>query len=611
MPLLFLLLGVALDLGWYYFNVSRLQNAADAAALAGAQELAAHNSNFKGYNIVLVDKQFSVYPEPDEDISTAEGDEVAADYVRRNLSSDDKATPLTNEAGTYAYTVTDNWSPNSSKVTMTPHLGQNDDAFYYVVHLTEDIRHFLMPGRYAPIPAPVVAVAMLTKNPKDDEPYTPPDPPDNPIPRDPGKGAEQQLPDGTDILTEMYKLEDVSVTRNWEWQDYYPKHKDQYKTLTGKDVYIGKWNEYQDKGGIHYDASKNKYYRTETAQVYAGSPSQGSSTGKVANHGEDEIDSLNLDFKADVLFTKKWSQAEWTDFDIKYSDSSAVTYQNGAKIDSAHLRIHSTFNFETPYDVRSNRTATQIEENPEDALYVRVESEPIEALSFKSDHRSYSSVRQIFLNINQSNMGANDRPLVLYYDGPEQINPKDLDENGKHKRDSQPVVLTLNADARVILFAPNSPVVIRGNNHKMQGFVIAREFVQLTEASDYYQEDGKYYNSSAKTKEYFYVASEGTFIDEHGNVQTKSLGAGATRNRIEEDDREKPVGNTRIAAGYESYEKVYGMKNFNIAGSSFFDSFKIPSLKRTIYTYLDNYTDDEKDVSVDMFFTKIRASWID
>lgn len=592
MPLLFLLLGVALDLGWYYFNVSRLQNAADAAALAGAQELAAHNSNFKGYNIVLVDKKFSVYPEPDEDISTAEGDEVAADYVRRNLSSDDKATALTNEAGTYAYTVTDNWSPNSSKVTMTPHLGQNDDAFYYVVHLTEDIRHFLMPGRYAPIPAPVVAVALLTRT-------TPT------IPRDPGKGAEQQLPDGTDILTEMYKLEDVSVTRNWEWQDYYPKHKDQYKTLTGKDVYIGNWNEYQDKGGIHYDASKNKYYRTETAQVYAGSTSQGSSTGKVANYDEDKIDSLNLDFKADVLFTKKWSQAEWTDFDIKYSDSSAVTYQNGAQSNSAHLRIHSTFNFETPYAVRSNRTATQIEENPEDALYVRVESEPIEALSFKSDHRSYSSVRQIFLNINQSNMDEQYRPLVIFYAGPEQITANST------VRDSQPVVLTLKADARVILFAPNSPVVIRGNKHKMQGFVIAREFVQLTEASDYYQEDGKYYNSSAKTKEYFYVASEGTFIDEHGNVQTKSLGAGATRNRIEEDDREKPVGNTRIAAGYESYEKVYGMNNFNIAGSSLFDSFKIPSLKRTIYTYLDNYTDDEKDNSVDMFFTKIRASWID
>ena len=38
-PLLILAVGVGIDLGWYYLNVSRLQNAADAAALAGAQEL--------------------------------------------------------------------------------------------------------------------------------------------------------------------------------------------------------------------------------------------------------------------------------------------------------------------------------------------------------------------------------------------------------------------------------------------------------------------------------------------------------------------------------------------------------------------------------------------
>ena len=38
-PFLLLVVGVGLDLGWYYLNVSRLQNAADAAALAGAQAL--------------------------------------------------------------------------------------------------------------------------------------------------------------------------------------------------------------------------------------------------------------------------------------------------------------------------------------------------------------------------------------------------------------------------------------------------------------------------------------------------------------------------------------------------------------------------------------------
>ncbi|MBQ6006305.1 MAG: pilus assembly protein [Selenomonadaceae bacterium] len=43
-PLLFLLVGVGLDLGWYYLNVSRLQNAADAAAVAGAREIIDSNS---------------------------------------------------------------------------------------------------------------------------------------------------------------------------------------------------------------------------------------------------------------------------------------------------------------------------------------------------------------------------------------------------------------------------------------------------------------------------------------------------------------------------------------------------------------------------------------
>ena len=103
-------------------------------------------------------------------------------------------------------------------------------------------------------------------------------------------------------------------------------------------------------------------------------------------------------------------------------------------------------------------------------MYVRIESEPFNPLSFKPAHTYYSTVRQIFINVNQSNMDEKYRPLVIFYDGPEQM------EANSSVRDSQPVVLTLNDDARVILFAPNSPVVIRGNNHKMQGFVIAKEY---------------------------------------------------------------------------------------------------------------------------------------
>ena len=49
MPIFILFLGVALDLGWYYLNVSRLQNAADAAAVAGARALLDESDYFSEY----------------------------------------------------------------------------------------------------------------------------------------------------------------------------------------------------------------------------------------------------------------------------------------------------------------------------------------------------------------------------------------------------------------------------------------------------------------------------------------------------------------------------------------------------------------------------------
>lgn len=51
-PILLLFAGVGLDLGWYYLNVSRLQHAADAAALAGARALVAEDRDFNNYYVV-------------------------------------------------------------------------------------------------------------------------------------------------------------------------------------------------------------------------------------------------------------------------------------------------------------------------------------------------------------------------------------------------------------------------------------------------------------------------------------------------------------------------------------------------------------------------------
>ena len=51
-PMMFLAIGAVADLGWYYLNVSRLQNAADAAVLAGAQALVKDDGVFEKYFVV-------------------------------------------------------------------------------------------------------------------------------------------------------------------------------------------------------------------------------------------------------------------------------------------------------------------------------------------------------------------------------------------------------------------------------------------------------------------------------------------------------------------------------------------------------------------------------
>ena len=53
MPIFILVIGAGLDLGWYYLNVSRLQNAADAAVLAGAHKLRDDHDIFKDKHYLI------------------------------------------------------------------------------------------------------------------------------------------------------------------------------------------------------------------------------------------------------------------------------------------------------------------------------------------------------------------------------------------------------------------------------------------------------------------------------------------------------------------------------------------------------------------------------
>lgn len=263
-----------------------------------------------------------------------------------------------------------------------------------------------------------------------------------------------------------------------------------------------------------------------------------------------------------------------------------------------------------------------------DPLYVRIESEE---LNEADGDRQNTTVRQMFINVNKANTGSSDRPLIIFYEGPDRGLTEGVDDSDKNSsqsgspkeaypnlswRDSKPVILNLNADFRGILFAPNSPVVINGNGKNFYGFVVAREFVRVTTEKDYTVKNGKYFDSNGKEWFKSSQTSNGitntVFVDEYGNVDTRPL-----------DNATRPLGSAETLAGIPAedeivayrarhldMELVYKLSAFNLGSGSYYDSFNVPELKRNVYTYLDNYQDSNKENSVDMFFTTIRSKWI-
>ena len=161
-PLLFLMAGAGLDLGWYYLNVSRMQNAADAAVMAGAWKFLSDEGTLSDYSDALLIDFVPGYilKDPDtgeaiiSDRSTTTGDDVAKDYVRKNLAPN----------GTWnGNVIHDAYEKDSrtNNLTFGSTLygrGQdwNDYGYYtmwYQVILQEDVKHFFMPGWFAPMKA--------------------------------------------------------------------------------------------------------------------------------------------------------------------------------------------------------------------------------------------------------------------------------------------------------------------------------------------------------------------------------------------------------------------------------------------------------------------------
>ncbi len=574
-PIILLFVGLALDIGWYYLNVSRLQNAADAAALAGANALLETKTSSTSaetgsdenqpeeydpydnyeqtgdelgdfyYTYLLTSNELPAdvidyekiwgsqyhfgnmnYYLPLEKVkdSLKVGRDTAEAYTRKNLMDSGvvSASSADTESGRKNFSATDGWSISSKdgdkKVTGKVNLYvrsidiKNDilGEAYYVVDLSETIQHFFLPGWFKDMVAPVRAVAKL--------------------------GYHDE-----DLLSRMFILARTMVIDNWEHQKYY-----------SNPSYKGVWGGSIQDYAIHYE--KGDTYRTEKASI---------------NGNAAERDSLFIDMRAELMdyhYISDWDLGYVAPTNTKYDTKFIHGWSN---LVGADRRILYTADFGKPYDTRYPRAGRSDIVDP-DVLWVRIESDPIKDLSYipgKKNHTRFNTVRQVTVNVNQSNTGFKSvkvngenktiykyRPYCIFYTGPERIDKKTVqiyDEDSgkwvtKSVRISQPFVLNLNADFNGILFVPNSPCIINGNGHAWYGFVIAKEFVAAKTIDDFkserYTEITDVYGNTlavapdSLVRKSFIDALEGDYtnaVDEYGNIvrfdNTKPVYLRATR----------------------------------------------------------------------------------
>ena len=558
-PIILLFVGLGIDIGWYYLNVSRLQNAADAAALAGANALLKTENSASNESIFSEEGQVDEHIEINSNMGDELGDfyytylltsnelppdvidyekiwdsdyhfgtlnnylpldkikdslkvgrDTAEKYTRKNLMDSDEVSDsdANSESGRKNFSATDGWSisvKNKDKeVTGKVNLYvrsidiKNDilGEAYYVVELNEKIRHFFLPGWCDDMNAPVRAVARL--------------------------GYHDE-----DLLSRMLILSRTMVIDNWEHQKYYPNPS-----------YKGVWGGSIQDSAIHYE--KGDTYRTEKASING--------------NGNAERDSLFIDMRAELMdyhYISDWDLGYVAPTNTKYDTKFIDGWSN---LVGADRRILYTADFGRPYDTRYPRAGRSDIVDP-DVLWVRIESDPIKDLSYipgKKNHTRFNTVRQVTVNVNQSNTGFMSkkingqyetiykyRPYCIFYTGPERIDKKTVeiyDEDAgkwvkKSVRISQPFVLNLNADFNGILFVPNSPCIINGNGHALYGFVIAKEFVAAKTIDDFKSErytkiTDVYGNTLAVAPDSlvsksFIDALEGDYtnaVDEYGNI---------------------------------------------------------------------------------------------
>lgn len=513
-PMLFFFVGLTFDLSWYYINVARMQNAADAAVLAGAQTLIDDEQVLSDFTATTFVNGFDGSKTYESSRDTLLGDRIAKTYVEKNLSKDSDW----NENA-----IIDLWTKNELYFNSTLWDDDSSDysTLYYHVMLEEEVPHMFLRGWFSHMNAKVSSVVKIT-----------------------------QYMKGYDFFMQMKYLGE----------------KQTYNDLN--EICIKKG--YSAKKDDNEAAKKATEARSVLSDIVfdAGTNPHYVETLNFTDDGNKNIlDNLFAGFKFNFAGgTQPYSSDDKSKLYGNYTIHRIINIDTVYPVRDYdfydNYKVLEQLRAENPayYELSDSKLASALAKDSPDPMYIRIESE--------SDSEA---VRQVIINVNVSNMNKlTERPIVLFYEG-----PKDA------QRESLPVILNLNADFRGILYAPNSPVVINGNAHEFQGFVIADSFVQLMTASD---EDSKDYTQIAdlKTADDFeeiagkYYDSDGTeytkdgdrFVDAEGNVQYKNVIFVDDYGEVQYKKNFSGEYETVAADGYHSYK----LSDFNLASAEF-DTF--------------------------------------
>ena len=384
LPVMFTFVGVAADFGWWYLNESRLQNAADAAVLAGAKKILSDEGSGSDRNYV------TFISESDENFldivktniisqrNTRDGDKKAASITLDNLSNDSKyehkeaLNAIDDE-----YTMTDSWNKSTVKLTRIMYIDKNDwDTLYYMIKLNSKANHlFSIMEQFGDMNLSAVAVTKLTK-------YKP--------------------EHGETMYSQLFSLEKTKNYATWNHIEH------EYKSIDPTDyAYMGVTNSENAARARTIQTQGNWYkegnnYRTETLALNG--ESMAMSTYTVRQSGAKSVnqrifDNLFIDFKVDISKSFKVDEDLGGDnpisnatYDTGYnlmengltSNNSQYKYDSNYKYASwteqekaaMNYRIHTLINigkwngssYTYEYEVRENK-------EPPDPLYVYIENE--------------------------------------------------------------------------------------------------------------------------------------------------------------------------------------------------------------------------------------------